>query len=316
MGEAGLETSAQASLSPMASNISRRSFFASLTAGLLGLGGYALGYEPLYRLAVTRYDLTLPRWPRAAKPLTIAVLADIHAIEPWMNRTRIREIVDVTNAQGADIILLLGDFMGAMRLRSRLLMPEEWAAELARLTAPLGRYAILGNHDYWWQGGADAVAAGLSGVDIPVLANHARRISAMGHDFWLTGTESILTGPRFGFPRGTGLFHGRDDLAGTLAQTDASAPIIHMAHEPDMFPHIPETVALTLSGHTHGGQVWLPLLGRPMVQSDYGQRYAYGHVSEGERNLIVSGGLGCSHLPLRFGVPPEIVLVRVTGTMV
>ncbi len=309
-----MEASAPVPDHPMGSLLSRRSFFASFAAGLLGLGGYAFGYEPLYRLVVTRYDLTLPRWPQAAKPLTLAVIADVHAIEPWMNRARIREIVDVTNAQGADIVLLLGDFMGAIRLRSRLLMPEEWAAELARLTAPLGRYAILGNHDYWWQGGADAVTAGLAGVDIPVLANQARRITSHGHNFWLTGTESILTGPRFGFPRGAGLFHGRDDLAATLAQTDASAPIIHMAHEPDLFPQIPDRVALTLSGHTHGGQVWLPFLGRPMVSSEYGQRYAYGHAREGDRSLVVSGGLGCSHLPVRFGVPPEIVVIRITGS--
>ena len=87
------------------------------------------------------------------------------------------------------------------------------------------------------------------------------------------------------------------------------APVILMAHEPDIFPKVPERVALTLSGHTHGGQI--NLFGwRPIVPSDYGQRYAYGHIVEGERDLIVSGGLGCSILPIRFLSPPEILIVE------
>ena len=97
----------------------------------------------------------------------------------------------------------------------------------------------------------------------------------------------------------------------TLAQiTDDTTPAILLAHEPDIFPKVPERFGLTLSGHTHGGQVKLPLIGRPIVPSRFGQRYAYGHVIEDERHLIVSGGLGLSNLPIRFGVPPEIVLLE------
>ena len=87
-----------------------------------------------------------------------------------------------------------------------------------------------------------------------------------------------------------------------------------MAHEPDIFPQVPERVALTISGHTHGGQVDLPFIGRLVVPSAYGQRYAYGHVVENGRNLIVSGGLGLSVLPVRLGVPPEIVLIEIGGS--
>ena len=87
------------------------------------------------------------------------------------------------------------------------------------------------------------------------------------------------------------------------------APVILMAHEPDIFPEVPARVALTVSGHTHGGQV--RLFGwSPIVPSAYGNRYAYGHVVEDDRSLVVSGGLGCSILPVRFGVPPEIVIVE------
>jgi predicted MPP superfamily phosphohydrolase len=89
------------------------------------------------------------------------------------------------------------------------------------------------------------------------------------------------------------------------------APIILLAHEPDIAVRVPERVALTLSGHTHGGQ--LRLFGwSPVVPSRYGNRFAYGHMRE-PCELIVSGGLGCSYMPLRIGVPPEIVVVTVRG---
>ena len=88
------------------------------------------------------------------------------------------------------------------------------------------------------------------------------------------------------------------------------APVILLAHEPDIFTRVPARVSLTLSGHTHGGQV--RLFGySPVVPSRYGNRYAYGHIVEDDRNLVVSGGLGCSIMPVRFGVPPEILEIQV-----
>jgi len=94
-----------------------------------------------------------------------------------------------------------------------------------------------------------------------------------------------------------------------LAKVTDDAPVIMMAHEPDIFPRVPERVSLTISGHTHGGQV--NLFGyTPVVPSKFGSRYVYGHVVEGGRDLIVSGGLGLSGLPVRFGVPPEVVLIE------
>lgn len=99
-----------------------------------------------------------------------------------------------------------------------------------------------------------------------------------------------------------------DDLPATLEQLTDADPVILMAHEPDIFVEVPERIALTVSGHTHGGQVrfgpWAPV-----VNSRYGGRFAWGHVNEGGRDLVVSGGLGCSGLPIRFGSPPEITVV-------
>ena len=104
-------------------------------------------------------------------------------------------------------------------------------------------------------------------------------------------------------------FTGTDDLPKTLAQITDDAPVVLMAHEPDIFPNVPDRVSLTISGHTHGGQV--RIFGySPVVPSRYGTRYIYGHKIEDGRNLIVSGGLGCSSVPLRFGSPPEIVVIE------
>jgi predicted MPP superfamily phosphohydrolase len=90
------------------------------------------------------------------------------------------------------------------------------------------------------------------------------------------------------------------------------APVILLVHEPDVFPQVPDRVALTVAGHTHGGQV--RLLGyAPFVPSRYGDRYVYGHIVEEGRHLIVSGGLGCSGMPVRFGSPPEIVMIEISA---
>jgi uncharacterized protein len=288
----------------------RRTFLGAFATAFFGLGSYAFGYEPMYRLVTTRYDLPLPRWPRDAKPLTIAVVADIHAAEPWMTVERIAEIVAATNSLKPDLTLLLGDYVCATPLNLGVIEPQRWAKPLADLTAPLGVHAVLGNHDYWWAQGAEPVAAALRNVGIDVYVNRAAKIEANGHSFWLSGTTSMLTGPRYGFRRGPGRFNGLDDVKATMAQVTDNAPIIHMAHEPDLWPFIPDRVALTISGHTHGGQINLPFFGRP-IPSLYGIHYVYGHIRERNRDLVISGGLGCSRLPIRFGVPPEIVLLTV-----
>jgi predicted MPP superfamily phosphohydrolase len=290
--------------------ISRRQFlqgFATSTAAFLSLGGYAIGWEPLHRLVVTRYDLALPRWPQNARPLTVALIADIHASEPWMPASRIADIVRATNALAPDLILLLGDYVGTMRFKQRMLAPAEWAAPLAGLSAPLGAFAILGNHDWWWKGGPEPVRRALEAVGIPVLVNDAIRIRAGGHDFWLSGTDSLVA------VRAPAGFQSRADLTRALSRTGGDLPIIHMAHEPDLFVDVPERVALTVSGHTHGGQIRMPFAGPVVVPSQYGRRFAYGHIVEEDRHLVVSGGLGCSVIPVRFLAPPEIVLARISS---
>nr|WP_272874665.1 metallophosphoesterase [Roseomonas haemaphysalidis] len=245
----------------------------------------------------------------------MSVIADIHANEPWMPLRRIRRIVDTANELRPDAHLLLGDIPGHFPwIRRRLPMPEV-VAELARLRAPLGTHAVLGNHDYWDDDavqrrgeGRPALQGLQEGAGIRVLVNQALRLPH-GDGVWLCGAGSSMA---YRIPGGGWRFRGADNLTATLAPLAADdAPAILMAHEPDQFVNVPGRVALTLSGHTHGGQVrlfgWSPVIG-----SRYGQRFAYGLVEEAGRRLVVSGGLGCSVLPVRFGVMPEIVRVRLS----
>src|SRR5919109_2325974 len=296
--------------------ISRRGFLRSaggFLASGFGVGGYAFA-EPL-RLAVTHYKVTPPGWPRDLT-LKIAALADIHACDPWMSAERIEYIADQTNRLGADLIVLLGDYAAGHRYVTQLVPADAWAPALAGLRAPLGVHAVMGNHDWWDDRTAQRVGRGpvigrraLEKNGIPVYENDAVRLKKNGQPFWLAGLGDQLAlraGKRWGRRRTTGV----DDLPATLAKVTDDAPVLLLAHEPDVFPEVPGRISLTLSGHTHGGQV--RLFGyAPVVPSRYGNRYAYGHVVEEGRHLVVSGGLGCSTVPVRLGMPPEIVVVDV-----
>ena len=115
--------------------------------GAVGVSTTAYGFsEPVLQLRVTRYDISPPQWP-ADFPLRIAVIADLHACDPWMSLERIEEIVAQTNALNADIIVMLGDYVAGHRRVTRFIPAGEWAAVLGGLKAPLGVHAILGNHD-------------------------------------------------------------------------------------------------------------------------------------------------------------------------
>jgi uncharacterized protein len=143
-------------------------------------------------------------------------------------------------------------------------------------------------------------------VGIPCLENHAVLLGGGRARFWIAGLADQLA-----HRLERGIFRGADDLPGTLGQVTTDHPVILLAHEPDIFVRVPSRVCLTLAGHTHGGQVRIPLLWPSFVPSRYGARFAYGHVVEGGRHMIVSGGLGTSFVPLRLAVPPEIVHIEI-----
>jgi predicted MPP superfamily phosphohydrolase len=285
--------------------VSRRRVLAG-AAGLVGLSSaatavYAGAIEP-QGLVVTRYAPTPANWP-AGRKLTITVIADLHAGGPDMTLPHVRQVVDTANALRSDLVVLLGDYIARYRFVTERVPDPVWAAELARLVAPLGTWAILGNHDWWYD--LENVRRVLADVRIPVLENNAVMLGAEGQRFWLAGL-----GDQLAYRLGHGHFRGIDDLPGTLAHVRTNDPVLLLAHEPDIFPRVPSRVALTLSGHTHGGQIRVPMIWPAFVPSKYGARFAYGHVVEQGRHLIVSGGLGTSIIPARLGVPPEIVRIE------
>lgn len=292
---------------------SRRQVLTGFGASALAAGstcGYAVAVEPRFRLVVTSYAPVLPNWPPGLG-LRIAVLADIHVGEPWMPLDRVTEIVEATNALRPDLILLLGDYPASWKVTWKHVPLADFARVVEGLRAPLGVHAVLGNHDWWddvaaltARRGPVAVRRLLEARGIPVMENDAVRLAKDGHPFWLAGL-----GDQLPF-KVVGDFRSLADLGRTLARVRDDAPVILMAHEPEIFPTIPDRVALTLAGHTHGGQV--RLFGyTPFDNARYFRhRYVYGHMIERGRHLIVSGGLGVSGMGVRFGVPPEIVLVE------
>ncbi len=289
--------------------ISRRQFLRVAQAGagasLIGASD-AFAIEPGFRLTVKTWNIADARWPAGAPPLRIGVITDIHAVRPWMPPSRISNIVERMNELNPDIIVLLGDYVNALRRHyyTEKVPIAEWIAALKPLEAPLGVHAILGNHD-WWSHEVPLIRRAFDKAGIHMLENSVLKLKRGNEPFWLAGL-----GDQLAFHS-----HGTDDLEGTLSQITGKEPTILLAHEPDIFERVPRSVSLTLAGHTHGGQVYIPFVGRPAYDA-YGAkfaRWAYGHIQEQGRQMVVSSGLGLSNLPVRFLVPPEIAIVTLSG---
>lgn len=225
---------------------------------------------------------------------SVALLSDIHAGCHFVDRARLRQVVATINGWQPDLVALLGDYVTESAVGTPIPI-EVTAGLLGELRARSGVFAVLGNHD-WWQGGA-SVQQALTGAGVQVLEGEASAVEVRGQRMWVLGVPDATT--------------RSDRVEATWQRAPQDAPVLALTHSPDVFPGGPARVRLTLAGHTHGGQVRLPLLGAPMVPSRYGQRYLHGAVEEGGRHLYVTSGLGMSVLPVRWGVPPEVVLLRV-----
>lgn len=260
---------------------------------LLALAVPVLGYLNAVADPVVRHaNVGFQSWPAGAPPIRIALLADLHVQGPDLSPARMARIAAQVNAQKPDLILIAGDFSGDRTLRTRLYSEAEIAASLKTLKAPLGVYAVLGNHDHWRDG--PAMARAVSAAGVPVLANQAIRTGPLT----LAGTDDIHT--------------GNADVE-ALARSAAAlpGPTVVLSHSPDIAPLLPPRFGLVLAGHTHCGQIVLPLIGRIATASRYGERYACGMVREAGRTTIVSAGIGTSVLPFRFGAPPDFWIITI-----
>lgn len=258
----------------------------------LALAVYAFWIEPR-SLVVTRLSLPLAGLERE---LRVVVMGDLQPAPPIESLGRVAAIVERMNAEEGDLVLLLGDYVSERRLSTGFIDPRDTAPILGRLEAPLGVYAVLGNHDWWWDG--PAMRRLLTDQGITVLEDAAERVEAGAQTLWVAGLSDPVTQAY--------------DLKATLEQVDESGPVLLLTHTPDVFPDVPTDVGLTLAGHTHGGQVNLPFIGRPIVPSRFGERFAYGLIEEAGRRLYVTSGIGTAIIPVRFRVPPEIAVITLT----
>lgn len=267
----------------------RRAFLRRSLFALGGLG--AMGAYPFAEacwLKLTTLTVTLPNLPKPFVGLRVAVLSDIHH-GPLTSKKFIRKVVDATQALGADVIVLVGDFVHADRIYI-----EPCFDVLAPLKAPMGVHAVLGNHDHWEGEGVtrDAIAhAGFSDL------------TNTGH--WIEKDGARL---RIG---GVGdLWEDEQDLAKALADVRDDETSLILSHNPDFAEIVDDPrVGLVLSGHTHGGQVYIPGYGAPLVPSAHDQKYRYGLVQAPMTQVFVSSGIGTIYPPVRLACRPEIVLI-------
>lgn len=284
-------------MSARAKKIVSRSLRFFLLLGFV-LAGWAFFWEPS-RLTEKQYTLDLPGWSAKCSPYRVAVVSDIHAGAPYIGLEKIDLMVSMILKQKPDMVLLPGDFVIQEVFGGSFIAPEDLAQRLKPLLLQTKVYAVLGNHDAWLD--SKRVQAAFENAGIPVLEDRAIAIAKNQCQFWLVGLSDYT--------------EGRLEYHEAFSMVPADAPTLAFTHNPDVFPDLSRArFSLLIAGHTHGGQVKLPWLGRAVVPSKYGERYAIGHVEESHRHLFVTPGIGTSILPVRFGVPPEISYLRLQST--
>jgi predicted MPP superfamily phosphohydrolase len=269
-----------------------RVILAAIPVVIGALAIWAFFIEP-NRLVVRHQTIEVSEWPRELSGIRIAVISDIHVGARFIDDDKLRLIVRRTNELQPSLIVILGDYMTGRAGTTN--PPEKFALILKDLNAPLGVYSVLGNHDWWFDG--NRVKQALEANGIRVLDDEFTELSFQTGSFWLVGLADLWTRPQ--------------RVEQTIAKIPDGRPILAITHNPDIFPRVPTRVPLLLAGHTHGGQVRFPLIGTVVQASDYGERYVRGHVFEQNHHLFVTTGIGTSIMPVRFAVPPEIVLLTI-----
>jgi hypothetical protein len=277
---------------PKAHSITRRSFLAGGAAAGLGLAAYS-GTHARHEFQVTNRTFALPELPDSFIGLRMVQMSDIHLeeyTEPWFLEEMVRQV----NALNPEVVLLTGDFVSRGPLPERVAWNAAGvcAEVLSTLKAP-HRYAVLGNHDV--AVGANHVIAPLEAHGIPVLVDSFVQIQRGPDILWLCGTDDAGT--------------RHPDLNLTIPAF-AKQPVILMCHEPDYADHVVKhprfpLIDLMLSGHTHGGQVRLPVIG-PLILPPMGKKYVEGVFHLGHMQLFVNRGIGTVGLPFRLNCPPEL----------
>lgn len=242
---------------------------------IAGFGWREAQCDPVVR----RATVGLPNWPDGARPISLLLISDTHVSWPSMTPARLQRIVAELNALHPDAILIAGDMVSEQLLGVKT-DTRESIAPLGKLRAPLGVYAVLGNHDH--RRGVAPIRRALRRTPIRLLENEAVRVGPVT----LGGMDDPVT--------------DHADIEGTVwRMAEMGGPQIVLAHGTSPFDWLPKGVTLMLAGHTHCGQI------RPV------RHEPCGIVRKAGRTMIVGAGISTSILPLRIGAPPDVWLITV-----
>lgn len=273
-----------------------------LTAALVATAVLCTVFDALYwapeRFVISRHSVRLKNWHSEHNGLKLAVISDIHLKKNAADVKRLKTIVQAINAEEPDLILLLGDFLGeADDWQMQNASAEQIAGILKELKAEHGVFAVLGNHDWWLNG--EGIRDALTAVGIQVLENELLTVLINQKPLNIIGLPDAGT---------------RKNMVDFSKLPSTEIPAIVMAHDPDSFndPALPYKHELTLCGHTHGGQVKLPLVGAVTAASDMLSPYTEGWYSQGTRKLFVTRGIGTSLVKIRYRCAPEVVILTVS----
>lgn len=280
--------------------ITRRRVLKSVLYGAAGMALYA-GEIERHWIDIVHHDIRIAGLPHAFDGLTIAQLSDIH-LDEYTEPFLLREAIDHINHMQPDVVLLTGDYVSAEVFSKKYTTRAAWqcASLLSAIKCPQ-KFAILGNHDI--MAGAHEVVEAITSHDIPVLRNAAVPLERDGKRIWLAGIDDPVLGqpdPERAIP--------------VSIRNTPHEPVILMCHAPDFVDKfvdhpLSRSIALVLSGHTHGGQVRIPLLGALHLPF-LGRKYVEGWFGLGSMQLYVNRGIGAVGLPFRFNCRPEITRFR------
>lgn len=272
--------------------------------------GYGYFIEP-DRLVIVEDSISIDKLDPAFDGLRVVMIGDVHAGSNSIDEAKLRRIVDAANQQSPDIVVMLGDYISERTARGpdgkRMLRmePAKIADNLKGLRSAYGVFVVMGNHDGWHH--LNELSNAFAGVGYRVLDHEVAAIERNGKRLRIFGMKDHLSLPD---PWETTSANAKRVVDGS-----GTGDLIVLQHSPDMLGAISGALSispelrLVLAAHTHGGQVNFPLIGAPIVPSNYGQKYLRGHIRENNVDMYVTSGIGTSILPVRFLVPPEIVVL-------
>jgi hypothetical protein len=278
----------------------RRQFlYRGAAAGAVAIAGDSFLVEP-NRPRIVHQKFLLSRWPEKLNGFTIALLSDFH-FEPYFSVHPLHAAIPLVNGLRPELIVLTGDFVSVPLTgedAKGALAAEPCAKLLRQMTAPHGLWAVMGNHDFYTD--QEHVTRTLQAEGIQVLNNQSAAIERDGARFWLSGVKDVISEAA--------------DLTETLRGVPRGEPVVLLAHEPDFADEASKfPIDLQLSGHSHGGQVRLPLL-PPLYLPEMAKKYVLGTYQVGPLPLYTNAGLGTVGVPLRLNCPPEITLITLNSS--